>query len=51
MECGVCWHVYDPTEGDPDRRVPPGTAFTALPQDWRCPICDATRIVFVRPNA
>jgi hypothetical protein len=24
MECGVCWRVYDPAEGDPAWRIEPG---------------------------
>ena len=27
MECGVCWLVYDPAEGDPVWQVAPGTPF------------------------
>ncbi|MBY6241971.1 rubredoxin [Methylosinus sp. Sm6] len=48
MECGVCWHVYDPAEGDPVWQIPPGVAFTDLPEDWRCPECDAPREKFLR---
>lgn len=48
MECGVCWHVYDPAEGDPVWQVPPGTPFSALPEHWRCPHCDASPERFMR---
>jgi rubredoxin len=48
MECGVCWHVYDPAEGDGVWQIPPGTPFTALPEDWRCPNCDAAQSRFMR---
>ena len=48
LECGVCWYVYDPVQGDPVWQVPPGTAFEALPEDWRCPTCDAPRATFLR---
>ena len=41
MECGICWHVYDPAEGDPHWNVPAGTPFAQLPEHWRCPTCDA----------
>ena len=47
MECGICWHVYDPAEGDPVWQVPGGTAFVDLPEDWRCPNCDAPRSKFM----
>lgn len=48
MECGVCWTVYDPGLGDPVWQVAPGTPFAALPEDWRCPHCDAARDRFMR---
>jgi len=47
MECGICWHVYDPAEGDPVWQVAPGTAFVDLPEEWRCPNCDAPRSKFM----
>lgn len=48
MECGICWHVYDPAGGDPVWQVPPGTPFADLPEDWRCPNCDAPQEKFMR---
>lgn len=48
MECGVCWSVYDPAEGDPVWQIPPGTSFSQLPDEWRCPNCDAPRGRFLR---
>ena len=47
MECKICWHVYDPTEGCDHWQVPPGTAFAALPDHWRCPVCDGARDQFM----
>ena len=41
LECRICWHVYDPAEGDPQEQIPPGTPFRKLPAYWRCPQCDA----------
>ena len=48
MECGVCWHVYDPAEGDAVWQISAGTPFSALPDDWRCPTCDAAQSRFLR---
>lgn len=48
FECGVCWHVYDPAEGDPVGQIPPGVAFEDLPEEWCCPNCDGTRAKFLR---
>lgn len=47
MECGVCWAVYDPAEGCATWDVGAGTAFSALPDHWRCPTCDNDKSVFL----
>jgi rubredoxin len=47
MECGVCWHVYDPADGDPVWQIEPGVAFADLPAEWRCPECDAPQERFL----
>lgn len=47
MECGVCWTVYDPAEGDEIAQVPAGTPFDALPEHWCCPHCEAPRHKFM----
>lgn len=45
-ECDLCGYVYDPVEGDPDNGIAPGTPFEALPDDWTCPLCGATKDQF-----
>ena len=47
-ECGVCWQVYDPAQGDDVQQIPPGTPFEELPADWRCPRCDGPRERYLR---
>jgi rubredoxin len=47
LECGICWHVYDPADGDDVQQVPAGTAFADLPDDWTCPNCDAPQSKFM----
>ena len=37
--CNNCGYEYDPSEGDPDNGIAPGTAFKDLPADWVCPLC------------
>lgn len=44
--CDVCGYVYDPAEGDPDNGIAPGTAFTALSDDWECPLCGVDKNSF-----
>nr|WP_218079253.1 rubredoxin [Anthocerotibacter panamensis] len=46
-QCTVCGYIYDPTEGDPDSGVAPGTAFKDLPEGWYCPVCGARKSDFV----
>ncbi len=47
FECGICWQVYDPGEGDALGQVPAGTPFAALPERWCCPGCEAPRHKFM----
>ncbi len=47
LECRICWHVYNPAEGDPVWQVPPGTPFAALPAHWTCPNCAGDRTGFL----
>ncbi|MGE4521941.1 MAG: [NiFe]-hydrogenase assembly chaperone HybE [Acetobacter sp.] len=47
MECKICWSLYDPAQGCETWQVPPGTPFTALPESWRCPTCDAPKEQFM----
>jgi rubrerythrin len=45
--CRQCSMIYDPIEGDPDSGIAPGTPFEAIPEDWYCPICGASKKTFV----
>ena len=45
-ECMVCGYIYDPAVGDPDGDIPPDTSFEALPDDWVCPECGASKDMF-----
>lgn len=51
MECGICWHVYDPAQGDPVWQIAAGTPFSRLPEHWACPNCDAPKHKFMVENA
>lgn len=44
--CGICGFQYNPEEGDPAMGIPPGTAFEDLPEDYKCPICNAGKEYF-----
>lgn len=47
MECGVCWYVYDPAQGDDYWQIEPGVDFHDLPDHWRCPECDQEKSKFL----
>jgi rubredoxin len=44
--CSICGFQYDPEEGDPAMGIPPGTPFEDLPEDYKCPICNAGKEYF-----
>jgi len=44
--CVICGYTYDPEEGDPTIGIAPGTPFENLPEDYRCPICNAAKEYF-----
>lgn len=41
-----CGYIYDPSKGDRKGKIPPGVKFEDLSDDWRCPICRATKKCF-----
>jgi flavin reductase (DIM6/NTAB) family NADH-FMN oxidoreductase RutF/rubredoxin len=44
--CTICGFQYNPEEGDPTMGIPPGTPFEDLPDDYKCPICNAGKDYF-----
>ena len=44
--CQVCGWAYDPSKGDPDSGIAPGTPFEDIPNDWLCPDCGAAKDTF-----
>jgi rubredoxin len=41
-----CGYIYNPDKGDRKGKIPAGTQFADLPDDWRCPICGGTKKCF-----
>ncbi len=35
----TCGYIYDPQRGDKKGKIPPGTLFEDLPEEWKCPLC------------
>lgn len=44
--CTICGYVYRPEDGDLAIGIPPGTPFSELPEEYRCPICNAGKDYF-----
>ncbi|MBF0099386.1 MAG: rubredoxin [Desulfobacterales bacterium] len=38
-----CGYIYNPSKGDKKGKIPKGTRFEDLPDDWKCPICGASK--------
>jgi flavin reductase (DIM6/NTAB) family NADH-FMN oxidoreductase RutF/rubredoxin len=45
-KCTVCGWIYDPSLGDPDGGIKPGTPFESIPDNWVCPVCGADKSQF-----
>lgn len=44
--CAICGFQYNEEEGDSALGIPPGTPFEDLPEDYKCPICNAGKDYF-----
>jgi len=41
-----CGYLFDPSRGDKKGKIPKGTPFESLPDDWKCPVCGAGKRFF-----
>ena len=41
-----CGYVYDPERGDRKGKIEKGVQFKDLPEDWKCPVCGASKSKF-----
>mmetsp|Transcript_1723 Transcript_1723/g.5210 ORF Transcript_1723/g.5210 Transcript_1723/m.5210 type:complete len:181 (+) Transcript_1723:108-650(+) len=46
VECRTCGFTYEPKKGDSMMNIAPGTSFSDLPRDFRCPSCNSPRSYF-----
>ena len=44
--CKVCGFVYREAHGLPEEGIPPGTPWSAIPDDWACPDCGLIKAEF-----
>ncbi len=38
-ECPDCGYIYDEDKGEAHEGYPPGTKWSAIPEDFPCPAC------------
>ncbi|GAB0174548.1 MAG: hypothetical protein HHAS10_04270 [Candidatus Altimarinota bacterium] len=48
--CVPCGYIYDPSIGDIDSGIKPGTEFVDIPDDWSCPLCGVKKSDFIPYN-
>ncbi|MEE9495479.1 MAG: rubredoxin [Desulfobacterales bacterium] len=41
-----CGFIYDPDRGGRRGKIPNGTQFKDLPDEWKCPVCGAGKKLF-----
>jgi rubredoxin---NAD+ reductase len=46
LMCMNCGWIYDSAKGDPESGISPGTAWKDVPEDWKCPDCNAGKSDF-----
>ncbi len=46
--CDICGYIYDFNIGDVAHGIKSNTSFEKLPEDWKCPICNAGKQQFTK---
>jgi len=44
--CRGCYFIYEEVKGLPHQSISPGTPFSAIPANWRCPDCGTEKTTF-----
>jgi alkylation response protein AidB-like acyl-CoA dehydrogenase/rubredoxin len=45
--CNGCGYEYDPSVGDSEGELTPGTLFENIPEEWTCPACGEEKDMFI----
>lgn len=49
-QVATCGYIYNPDKGDRKGDIAKGMSFNDIPNDWKCPLCGASKDKF-RPVA
>lgn len=41
-----CGYIYNPDKGDRKGKIEKGTQFSDISEDWKCPVCGASKKAF-----
>lgn len=44
--CDICGWIYEEAEGYPEGGIAPGTSWADVPDDFKCPLCYASKEEF-----
>lgn len=45
-KCTICGYVYNSDNGEEKKDVAPGTLWDDVPEDFKCPLCGAKKMMF-----
>ncbi len=45
-QTATCGYIYNPDKGDRKGKIPKNVKFEDLPDDWKCPVCGASKKAF-----
>ncbi|MCL2140517.1 MAG: rubredoxin [Dehalococcoidia bacterium] len=45
-KCTICGYAYDESVGIPEKGIAPGTKWQDIPEDFVCPLCNASKSAF-----
>ncbi|MCQ2737935.1 MAG: rubredoxin [archaeon] len=45
-KCSVCGYVYYSEDGCSEKDIPANTLWEDVPEDFKCPLCGAGRMLF-----
>ncbi len=46
--CDICAYEYRREDGEPKSKIPPGTPWEDIPENWKCPVCGAEKNLFFK---
>lgn len=45
-QTATCGYIYNSDKGDRKGKITKGTKFKEIPEEWKCPVCGASKKAF-----